>query len=86
MIGRDTKLADGLAMLRRGIAFVRLPIVLRKFLGQLHHIVVAVGFRQNARGGNRLELRIAFHDAGVGDDAPSNLPQLGEALWVIGVR
>ena len=67
-------------MLTSGITLVRLPVVLRIFFSQLVHIVVAVGFGKDAGSCYRQVFAIALNDAGMGEEAPSILPRLGESF------
>jgi len=66
MVNRRAKLAEGLTVFSRWVALVLLPVVLGKFLGQLRHIVVAVGFGQNRCGGDGSVFGIALDDTDVG--------------------
>ena len=61
----DSMQTNRLTVLSRGIALVALPIVSRVLERQRVHVVVTIGLGQNAGGGNRLILGVAFHDAGI---------------------
>ena len=62
MIGRDAELADSLAMLFRGIALVREPVVLGIFLRQPVHIVVTISLGEDRSRRNREILAVALHN------------------------
>ena len=49
------------------VAFVTVPLVLRKFFVDAIHVFVAVGFRQDAGSGDGREFSVAFDHAGVLD-------------------
>ena len=50
MVGGDAVLADGIAVLLRGIALVGEPVVLGIFLCQAVHVVVTIGLGEDAGG------------------------------------
>ena len=62
-------LANGRPMRCRGIAFVLVPMVHRKFFMDFVHIGIAIGFGQNRGGRNAHELAVAFDDAFIRDVA-----------------
>ena len=67
MIRSDAVLSDGIAMFLGGIAFVRLPVVLRVFLGQAVHVVVTIGLGKYRSGSNAQVFAVALDDGGVWD-------------------
>ena len=66
MVGRDAIITDGLTMLLGGIAFVLSPVILWIFLGQLVHIIIAIGLGQNRGCCNCQVFAVAFYNSGVG--------------------
>jgi hypothetical protein len=51
VVGRETKLAYGKAVIACGIALIALPIVVGILLVQTHHILIAMSLSQD-RGGS----------------------------------
>ena len=66
VVGSDAEAFDGGIMLLGGIAHVVVPAILRIFLGNAAHILIAVRFRQNRRGSNAHHLSVALHDGLIG--------------------
>ena len=52
MVGSDAVLFDGTVVLKGGVAFVAVPSVVWELVVQSDHDFVAMGFGQNAGGGN----------------------------------
>ena len=69
VVGRDAMLADGLAVLSRGVAHVVLPVVVGILLRQADHLVVAVGLGQDGGGSDGEVLAVALDDGGMGQVA-----------------
>ncbi len=69
MVFGGAVLANGGPMCGRGIAFVLVPMVHRKFFMDLVHIGITIGFGQNRGGRNAHELTVAFDDAFMRDVA-----------------
>ena len=67
VVGGGAKTRNGFAMGFRGITFVHVPAVLRKFLVDAFHKLIAVGLCKNRRGGDAHHLAVAFHNALVAD-------------------
>ena len=60
MVGRNPEFLNRLIVGRSGITFVFCPVVLREFVVQAEHVIVAVGFGKDARGSDRQVFAIAF--------------------------
>ena len=84
--GRDAVLADGFAMLARGIPHVVLPVVLGILLCQVEHILVAMGLGEDAGSGDGLVFGVALHDAGVGESKTLPAPLFRGELWGVGLE
>ena len=67
VVGRGAVLSDGLAVLSCGVALVVLPVVLRVFLGQTVHIVVAVRLGQDTGCRDGEVFAVALDDTGMRD-------------------
>ena len=57
---------NGLTVFLCGVTLVRQPVILRIFLSELVHIIVAIGLGEDTRCRNREVLAITLDDAGVG--------------------
>ena len=66
VVGGDAILADGLAVLLRGIALVGAPVVLGIFLCQAVHVVITVGLGEDAGGSDSEVFAVALHDGRMG--------------------
>ena len=67
VVGGGAETRNGFAMGFRGITFVHVPAVLRKFLVDAFHKLITVGLCKNRRGGDAHHLAVAFHNALVAD-------------------
>ena len=62
MVFAQSELLNCLAVFFSGVAFVGIPAVVRKFLVQLPHVIIAICLREYARGGNGRIFRVSFND------------------------
>ena len=70
MVRAESMLTDGIAMRLRGIAFILLPLILRKILGQLYHAIITIGLGQDRGCGDRHQLAVALDDSSIRKAAP----------------
>ena len=72
VIGCYAVLADGIAVLLRGVALVGKPVVLGVFLCEIVHVVITVGLRKDTRSGYREILAVALDNGGMGQGVHKN--------------
>ena len=70
VVGGDAILADGLAVLLRGIALVGAPVVLGIFLGETVHVVVTIGLGEDAGGSDSEVFAVALDNRRMGKSLP----------------
>ena len=66
VVGGDAVLADGLAVLLRGIALVGEPVVLGIFLCQAVHVVITIGLGEDAGGSDSEVFAVALDNRRMG--------------------